>query len=204
MSKLKDILHIIEELGVVPAENTEKLLELLLSGESLNETDLAEKLEIRINDVRKILYALARLDIVYYTKDKHPEKKWWYVYSWTLDVDKVYVKYIDFLNKELQDRENRLADNTTYFICKKCDRKVEYSDALVTNFKCSRCGKMLKESKRKDARLERAIKKLKKELQKYSIFASKPAAPVSEEGETKKEKKAPAKKAKTKSESKKK
>ena len=54
-------------------------------------------------------------------------------------------------------------------MCKKCNRKLEHEDAVSCDFKCSHCNRMLKEVKpKKDERLEREIKKIKKEIEEYS------------------------------------
>jgi transcription initiation factor TFIIE subunit alpha len=167
---MKSVLEVIEILlGGELVDEAKSVITLLEKEKTLNETDISEKLEIGINVVRKILYPLSELDIVYYTKEKHPEKKWWYVYSWTFDVSRVYKKYIEFLKKQLKEKEDHLADETVRFECRKCERKIEHEDALSCDFICSHCGKMLKETKpKKDAKLGREIKKLRKEIEEYS------------------------------------
>lgn len=167
---MKSVLEVIEILlGEELSEDTKKLIDLLEEKKTLDEIDISEKLEIGINVVRKILYSLSELDIVYYTKKKHPEKKWWYVYSWTFDADRVYKKYVEFLTKQVEEKESILLDTSVCFMCKKCDRKLEHMDAITCDFKCARCGRMLKEIKpKKDDKLEREIIKLKKEIDIYS------------------------------------
>ncbi len=167
---MKSVLEVIKILlGRELSEDAKRIINLLEKQKTFDETDISEKLELGMNIVRKILYSLSELGIVYYTKKRHPEKKWWYVYSWTFDVNGVYSKYIKFLKKQLKEKEELLADKSLCFICKRCNRKLEYSDALASDFKCSHCRRMLKEVKRRgDAKLEGEIAKLKKEIEEYS------------------------------------
>ena len=54
-------------------------------GESANEFEVAEKLEIKINALRNTLYKLYEFKIVSFAKQKD-SKKGWYIYFWKLNL----------------------------------------------------------------------------------------------------------------------
>jgi len=157
------VLKILQELGIVLEGDAEQVFEILEKKDLVNENYVADKLGIRINDVRKALYKLGSYGFVTYTKEKDEEKKWWYVYNWQLDRAKIHYKYVQHLRLILRDKENQLMDEQRYaFQCRKCKRKYEYEDALTQGFLCRDCSGVVKEvtNSRVISQLAKDIKEL--------------------------------------------
>ncbi len=144
----KKTIDLLRSLGITVDWDAKKVLDMLEEHDSIGENELAEKLEWRINDTRKILYKLATTGFVVYFKQKDEEKKWWYVYFWKLDRPKLEKAYIAKLKRELDQKSQELIDEQQYvFQCKKCKKKLRYEDALLSNFSCPSCSGVLSEIK---------------------------------------------------------
>ena len=154
------IFAILQELGIELDEDTEKIIIILLNGDIVNENHIAEKLGMKINDVRKALYKLAHLGFASYSKEKDIEKKWWYVYNWQLDKAKIHYRHIQHLRGILHRKERELTSEEHYaYQCKKCKKKYTYEKALEYGFSCKDCTGVVKE-----VRNSRVISQISKEI----------------------------------------
>ena len=61
-----------------------KLLDLLIGKEDVSEFDLAEKMDININELRIMIYKLTEDNLITSIRKKDKEKGW-YVYYWTFN-----------------------------------------------------------------------------------------------------------------------
>ena len=151
----------IQEIGVPLDELTLKVIAILEKGKVVPENAIAEKLKLKINATRKYLYQLSSRGLAVYSKKRDPKKKWWYLYFWSLDTDKIKALYLDHLLKKLQQKKAELeAEQQFAFECQACQRKYKYEDALETDFSCPACSAILVE-----ARPTKAILKLKREIE---------------------------------------
>jgi len=158
---VKSILSMIQEIGVPLDELTLKVIAILEKGKIVPENAIAEKLKLKINATRKYLYQLSSRGLAVYTKKRDPKKKWWYLYFWSLDTDKIKALYLDHLLKKLQQKKAELeAEQQFAFECQSCQRKYKYEDSLETDFSCPACSAILVE-----ARPTKPILKLKREIE---------------------------------------
>ncbi len=158
---VKSTLAMIQEIGVPLDDLTLKVLNILEKGKTVPENAIAEKLKLKINATRKYLYQLSSRGLAVYTKQRDPKKKWWYLYFWSLDKEKIQALYLDHLLKKLQQKKAELeAEQQFAFECQSCQRKYQYEDSLETDFSCPACGSILVE-----ARPTKAILKLKREIE---------------------------------------
>lgn len=156
----RPVINILREIGMKIDRETQKVIKILESVEFINENDLAEKLQVKINDVRKSLYVLSGLGLANYVKIKDVEKKWWYVYNWRLERSRIYYKYISFLRNKLHEKERLLAQEQEYaFQCIKCKKKFKYDEGLERSFTCDKCNGILKEVRNRNV-----IKQLSQEI----------------------------------------
>lgn len=156
----------LEYLGVELDEQTDQIISILQSKDSISENDLAEQLNLKINQTRKSLYKLHELGFVEYSKQKDAEKKWWYIYFWSFNKAKLKDIYKRRKLKELKDKQEQLKAEQRYsFECTKDNIKFEYESALSSGFSCSACSRPLKEVKNSKlmSQLEKDISRLKKE-----------------------------------------
>ncbi len=123
---------------------------------------LTEKLEMKINEVRKVLNVMNGQGITKYDVTK--DSSGWLIFTWRIDAEKLS-EYVNKQKTAVPASENMLPENCNdFFMCKKCygtnmtvlpfDSAVEYS------FKCSDCGGKLEMIDRQNAEL--FVKGLKK------------------------------------------
>ena len=103
--------------NVVEDESNLPIVQALIDGVETDEA-IAEKTEIKLNIVRKILYKLYDMGLATYKRSKDPETQW-FTYSWKFEEQEVinHIKsdseeYLKMLNKELEKEED-----TMYFVC---------------------------------------------------------------------------------------
>lgn len=127
------------------------LLKRLLDGPQKDE-ELAEKAEIKLNEVRRSLNLLNRHGIVRY--DVKRDNTGWLTFEWHVD----YVAFSDFyktLNKKTESRGSPLPEGCNdFFVCVVCSKQQSlvypFDIAYEKSFKCN-CGKNLEAITRKAA-----------------------------------------------------
>ena len=106
--------------------------------------ELAEETEMKINDVRKVLYKLYDNRLASYrrTRDKTTG---WYIYYWKLDLEKAPEIVKDMESSYLSRLEERLEQEmaSMYFVCKNTCMRFSFDDAQEVQFVCPECGEQL-------------------------------------------------------------
>ena len=145
MLKLKDITAIVEDMGIELDEQTQEILKMLSETDIISENEIAEKLDIKINAARKSLYKLNNIgQFVEYTKEKDAEKKWWYIYFWSLNQKKlldIYLRHKQKLVKQAQ--ETLTSEHEFAFQTRDGQQKFSYDEALANNFSAPDSNKSL-------------------------------------------------------------
>ena len=167
------LLHdLVEELAGV---DTGRIVEILFGKKDVNEFLIAKKMELTINQVRNILYKLSADGLVSFIRKKD-KRKGWYIYYWTLKIEKCLEKLersliakIDGLNGVLGSRETK-----RFYVCKSCDIEVGEEKALEHGFSCEECAEVyelsdnsgpIREAKFRVSRVERNLKLIRGELE---------------------------------------
>jgi len=120
-------------------------------GEATDEiiaNDLKTEKEIRLNDVRKILYKLYDHGLVSCTRVRD-EKTGWFIFYWRLQPDQLDAFIRSRKRRTLDKLKSRLdyERNHTFFVCKKdADVRIPFEEAMESSFKCSKCGNQLESS----------------------------------------------------------
>ena len=149
------------ELGLELDESTLKILSILQKKKNVPEENIAKRLKIRINDARKLLYKLYERRLAVYEKKSDPKKKWWYIYYWSLDKDRIQELFLEYRGKQIEKKKAELEAELKYaFECKNCKAKYPYEEALETEFTCPACGSVLGE-----AAATATAKKLRQEIE---------------------------------------
>jgi len=121
-----------------------KIGDLLYGKKNVNEFLIAKKLDLTINQTRNLLYKLAESGLVYSIRKKD-KKKGWYTYFWTLDIGKSLDFLKSVMEKKMREINNQISSRETrrFYYCENC--KIEYNEesALVRDFICSECGRVL-------------------------------------------------------------
>ena len=191
----KPLAELLTELGLILDPDTIKVLNILEKKAVVSEDVIAEKLKLKVNAARKLLYALHTKGITAYTKKRDPKKKWWYLYYWSIDRDHVQMLVNEYKKKLLEQKQKELeAEKQFAFECAACNEKYTYEDALDSEFTCPKCGSLLAEARptKMILKLQREISTLEKELE--AVPKPKPVPAEKPEAEKPAPKKKPAKK----------
>lgn len=147
---------------VVQDEENLSIVECLINGTNTDE-EIAEKTEIKLNIVRKILYKLYDSGLASYKRSKDPETQW-YTYSWKFDADGV--------NNQIKEKsENMIADlkevleieeNNMFFVCPEGHSRFAFDQASELGFICPECGNEISFQEN-----EGIINRIKEEIANY-------------------------------------
>ena len=94
-------------------KNSFSIIECIMNGKTSDE-EISDETEIKLNEVRKVLYKLYDAGIASYKRTKDPETKW-EVYSWKFEQEKVS----EIISKKYEIYPKRLKKplNTKKKIC---------------------------------------------------------------------------------------
>ncbi|WP_409199940.1 transcription factor E [Methanobrevibacter sp. DSM 116169] len=137
---LSDPLVITLLTDVVEEEDNISIVKCLMNGVTTDE-EIAEKTEIRLNIVRKILYKLHDEGLASYKRSKDPETQW-YTYDWVFEKEEVEKQLVskstnmlDKLNTMLEYEENNM-----FFVCPEKHVRFDFEKASTLDFMCPECG----------------------------------------------------------------
>ncbi|MGC9309429.1 MAG: hypothetical protein ACP5D2_01915 [Candidatus Nanoarchaeia archaeon] len=151
----------------IAGTGSELIVDILFNKTDVNEFLIAKKMELTINQVRNILYKLSAEGLVTFIRKKD-KRKGWYIYYWTLDTEKCFVKLESTLVSRIKDLQNRLHKRETkrYYICKGCDIEVSEETALEHGFTCEECAEVyeLADHEKPIRDIKTRITKTKKDL----------------------------------------
>ncbi|GAI81596.1 unnamed protein product, partial [marine sediment metagenome] len=152
---------------IVVGKQAEDIVDLLDSKKHVNEFLIAKKLGITINQTRNILYKISDYGLISSIRKKD-KRKGWYTYFWKMEILKSLeflrnslIKKIGQINNQIKSRETR-----QFYLCEDCSIEFNEENALLHNFTCNECGKVLtlKDNTKILKELHKNLDKLKKEL----------------------------------------
>jgi len=172
-------------------KNTEAIADIIGAEKPVNEFKIAEKLKLTINQTRNILYKLSAQSIVSFVRKKD-EKKGWYIYSWSINTPAALKKLIEIKKKEIKNYEHLLGVRETrgFYVCPSGCMETNEENALLYQFKCPECGKLLqpKSFEEEKEELRSKIEKARKEIVSIEAELGKISALKEKEEEKEKEK----------------
>ena len=174
----KLIAELLTELGMILDPDTLKVLILLEKKAVVSEDVIAEKLKLKVNATRRLLYALHTKGITAYNKKRDPKKKWWYLYYWSIDKIRLQAVVNEYKRKMLEQKQKEIESERQFaFECQACTEKYTYEDALESEFTCPKCGSLLMEAKptKQILKLEREIAALEKQINEIPVPKPMPA-----------------------------
>lgn len=147
------------------------IIDLLIGKKDVNEFLIAKKLNLTINQTRKILYKLSDYGLVSFIRKKD-KRKGWYIYFWTLDIYESLKLLEENFKKELADLETQLKERKEkrYYVCNTCSIEVTEETALMNDFACSECEEVyeLADNTEMISQVEKNISRVQKELEVVS------------------------------------
>ncbi|MDP7282286.1 MAG: hypothetical protein QF475_01450 [Candidatus Undinarchaeales archaeon] len=148
-----------------------------------SDVDLAEKMELKANIIRKHLYAMYEAGVVTYRR--HRSKTGWYTYYWKLHPERI----TKAINQEKDDNIQELMgmieyEKTNHFYqCKNKCTRVVFDEATDLGFRCMKCDKPLEHSDN-----NHFIKELEKRVNNLQTVIEEPIEPTESVEPTKSEK----------------
>lgn len=133
---------LLSAIGSNVGSGASNILEMLVDGPKTDES-IAEKLNIKVNDVRRMLNAMNSYSIVRY--DVNKDSKGWLIFTWRIDLEKL-TEYVSGIGGDGTVAEVSLPRNCNdFFMCKGCYSKdktvLPFDSAFEADFTCSNCGK---------------------------------------------------------------
>lgn len=133
---------LIEVVDDIAGEEVRKVtLVLLNADQETTDEEISEKLDMRLNQVRKSLYKLYDLQLATFRRIRD-KSTGWFVYFWTLHPERIDV-FVDRKQHEVMEKLlERLAyeEENMFFTCNnpECPR-VTFQEAMDNNFECEHC-----------------------------------------------------------------
>jgi transcription initiation factor TFIIE subunit alpha len=133
------ILKVVEALS---GESARKIVELLISTEKgMNDEEISNTLNARVNDVRRILYDLANNGFIAYRRSSGEGSRW-YNYVWFTNKDMI-LQAISRRKKEVARVLNEWlshSESLPTYICPFDFSLYTFDDAFENSFRCIKCG----------------------------------------------------------------
>jgi transcription initiation factor TFIIE subunit alpha len=160
--------ELIKVAPIFGGEEAIKVIKSLLKMGQATDDEISTESEVKLNDVRKILYKLYDHALVF-SNMVRDSKSGWYIFYWKLHPDQLEAFIKSRKMRVLDKLKQRLAyeKNHTFFICKNCPSlRYTFEEAVETAFICNKCGSAFDSFDNSDMIpfLEKKVEKLEKEL----------------------------------------
>ena len=134
---------LIEVVDDIAGEEVKQVtLVLLNADEETTDEEISEKLDMRLNQVRKSLYKLYDLQLATFRRIRD-KSTGWFVYFWTLHPERIDIFVEKKQQEVLEKLQSRLdyEESNMFFTCNnpECPRVI-FQEAMDQNFECGRCG----------------------------------------------------------------
>ena len=138
----EDIQYIANDIQETVEKTYIPIIKALMDGIDTDE-EIAEKTEIKLNIVRKVLYKLYDLKIANYKRSKDPETQW-YTYSWKFEEAELVRQINEESEAELRELNTALEneENNMFFVCPLGHVRYNFDIASDEEFLCV-CGEEL-------------------------------------------------------------
>lgn len=151
------------------------ILAILVDLEQVTDDEISRQLNLKLNNVRKILYKLYEARLVNYDREKDEETSW-YIYTWKPALEKLPCIVKKKMEQILEDIKKQLdiEENNIFFYCPGCELKFTFEDAMDSGFRCPHCDERLREyDNRNDIKIiKEQIKFLEDEFKLNPLFSN--------------------------------
>ena len=135
-------LEVVKE--IIGEDSVIEIVKELNKKAEITDEELASKFEIRLNDIRKVLYRLYENNLASFRRLRD-KTTGWYIFFWRLEPENI-VHLIRNKNKLVLDILSARLDyeksHVFYHCAQKCT-SVIFEDAMEIGFKCPKCGNPL-------------------------------------------------------------
>ncbi|KZN23746.1 transcription factor [Haladaptatus sp. R4] len=110
----------------------------------VTDEELAEELDLELNDVRRALFILYENDLATYRRLRD-EDSGWLTYLWTFEYDKIPENLEEEMYRLLDALKQRQEYERTheFYLCEICSLRFEFGEAMDFGFECPECGSPL-------------------------------------------------------------
>ena len=146
-----------------------EIINVIKDVEEITVEELAEKTEIQINDVRRILYRFYNHSLVTSRRFRDKETGW-FIFQWRLQPELIEAFVTGMKRKILRKLRSRLEyelQHEFYHCGNSTCQRVTFEDAMDTVFNCPYCGEPLKPVENEEIVdfLEKKIEEIEGELE---------------------------------------
>ncbi|MFB6254492.1 MAG: transcription factor E [Halobacteriaceae archaeon] len=133
----------------------------------VTDEELADRLGLELNDVRRALFILYENDLASYRRLRD-EDSGWLTYLWTFDYENIpenLKEEMERLLVALEERRDYEQDHE-FYLCEVCSIRFEFGEAMDFDFECPECGSTLEamDNDHLIEAMESRISKLRDEL----------------------------------------
>ena len=110
----------------------------------VTDEELAEELDLELNDVRRTLFILYENDLASYRRVRD-EDSGWLTYLWTFDYENIPENLEEEMYRLLDALEERRGYEMDheFYLCEVCSIRFEFGEAMDLGFECPECGSQL-------------------------------------------------------------
>jgi len=110
----------------------------------VTDEELAERMGLDLNDVRRALFILYENDLASYRRLRD-EDSGWLTYLWTFEYENIPGNLREEMERLLEAIEARESYeyNNEFYLCEVCSLRFEFDEAFERNFECPECGSPL-------------------------------------------------------------
>lgn len=133
----------------------------------VTDEELAETLDLELNDVRRALFILYENDLATYRRLRD-EDSGWLTYLWTFEYENIPENLAEEMERLLDALDNReeYERNHEFYLCEIDSIRFEFGEAMDFGFECPECGSPLEsmDNAMLVEAMERRIAELQNEL----------------------------------------
>ena len=133
----------------------------------VTDEELAQELNLELNDVRRALFILYENDLASYRRLRD-EDSGWLTYLWTFEYDKIPENLEEEMHRLLEALDERIEyeELHEFYLCEVCSIRFEFGEAMDFGFECPECGSPVEamENERLVAAMQSRIDALSDEL----------------------------------------
>ncbi|MFB6266890.1 MAG: transcription factor E [Halodesulfurarchaeum sp.] len=107
----------------------------------VTDEELAERLGLELNDVRRALFILYENDLASYRRVRD-EDSGWLTYLWTFEYEHIPENLHDEMERLLEALKERreYERENEFYLCEVCSIRFEFGEAMDLGFECPECG----------------------------------------------------------------
>ncbi len=150
------------------SEEAVRIIDTLKEVDETTDEEIANRTEIRLNSVRKILYKLYDHSLVALRRSRD-ENTGWFIFHWRLQPDQLEGFILNQKRRVLEKLEARLRyekDHDFFYCYTDGCKRIPFEEAMEIVFRCSSCNKPLMhyDNDKIIDSLTRKVEQLRKEL----------------------------------------